>query len=177
MKVISIGRGEDCNIVLPENVISRIDIRIVHATGKMELIDMGQNGTFVNGIKLTPNIPYPVTRKDVVSFAHVRQLDWSLVPNTMRIYRYIALGAVLAVAIVVAIVFFFKEKEPDIPQLPVNPVHKEAVNDSVRQERIDIRIDVGKERWRYLKVWMSQAALTFCLNPRKSLQQRRNQTL
>ena len=135
MKVISIGRGEDCNIVLPENVISRRHaILKIYATGKMELIDMGQNGTFVNGIKLTPNIPYPVTRKDVVSFAHVRQLDWSLVPNTMRIYRYIALGAVLAGAIVVAIVFFFKEKEPDIPQLPVNPVHKEAVNDSVRQE-------------------------------------------
>ena len=95
MKVISIGRGEDCNIVLPENVISRRHaILKIHATGKMELIDMGQNGTFVNGIKLTPNIPYPVTRKDVVSFAHVRQLDWSLVPNTMQIYRYIALGAV-----------------------------------------------------------------------------------
>ena len=50
MKVISIGRGEDCNIVLPENVISRRHaILKIHATGKMELIDMGQNGTFVNG--------------------------------------------------------------------------------------------------------------------------------
>ena len=118
MKVISIGRGEDCNIVLPENVISRRHaILKIHATGKMELIDMGQNGTFVNGIKLTPNIPYPVTRKDVVSFAHVRQLDWSLVPNTMRIYRYIALGAVLAVAIVVpfALTMIVGKKKLTIP--------------------------------------------------------------
>ena len=108
MKVISIGRGEDCNIVLSDNVISRRHaILKIHATGKMELIDMGQNGTFVNGIKLTPNVPYPVTRKDIVSFAHVKQLDWSLIPNTTLIYRYIALGIISA--LVIAIIAMFLE--------------------------------------------------------------------
>ncbi len=135
MKVISIGRGEDCNIVLQENVISRRHaILKIYATGKMELIDMGQNGTFVNGIKLTPNVPYPVTRKDVISFAHVRQLDWTLIPDTMRMYRYIALVIIVIAVIVVAILSLYRGNTPDIPQLPATPSSNGIVKDSIQQE-------------------------------------------
>ena len=77
MKILTIGRDESCNIVLSDSTVSRRHaILKIHATGKMEIISMGQNGTFVNGVKLKSDTAYPVTRKDVVSFAHVRQLDW-----------------------------------------------------------------------------------------------------
>lgn len=120
MKVISIGRDEDCTIVFQDNVISRRHaILKIHATGKMEIVDMGQNGTFVNGVKLNPNTPYPVSRKDVVSFAHVRQLDWSLVPNQFKYYWYILIVCVLAVIITgVGILLSHMGREADEEKLP-----------------------------------------------------------
>lgn len=80
---------------------------------------MGQNGTFVNGVKLNPNTPYPVSRKDVVSFAHVRQLDWSLVPNQFKYYWYILIVCVLAVIITgVGILLSHMGREADEEKLP-----------------------------------------------------------
>jgi hypothetical protein len=97
MRIISIGRDEDCNIVYPDIIISRHHaILKIHFTGKMEIVDMGQNGTYVNGNKLTPNVPYPVSRKDVVSFAHIRRLEWSQVPNYSK-YYYMALIGIIAI--------------------------------------------------------------------------------
>lgn len=52
MKILTIGRDESCNIVLSDSTVSRRHaILKIHATGKMEIISMGQNGTFVNGVK------------------------------------------------------------------------------------------------------------------------------
>lgn len=122
MKIISIGREDDCTIILDDSMISRHHaILKIHPTGKMEIVDMGQNGTFVNGVKLTPNIPYPVSRKDVISFAHVRQLDWSRVPDNYKLYRYVGLGVlgiVLALAVIAAILNL---REPEPPYIPENP--------------------------------------------------------
>lgn len=84
MKIISIGRESGCDIVLNDttDVISRRHaILNIYSTGKMTICDQGHNGTYVNGIRITPNVPFPVTRNDVVSFAHIMQLDWKLVPN------------------------------------------------------------------------------------------------
>ena len=53
MKILTIGRDESCNIVLSDSTVSRRHaILKIHATGKMEIISMGQNGTFVIGVKL-----------------------------------------------------------------------------------------------------------------------------
>lgn len=132
MKVISIGRGEDCHIIFPDSVISRRHaILRIYATGKMEIVDIGQNGTFVNGVKLVPNTPYPVSRKDVISFAHVRQLDWTQIPDQSRWYRYAIYGAV-GVVLIAGIIFFLRGSadQPDIEivseplpecQTPVKP--------------------------------------------------------
>ena len=102
MKALSIGRDMSCDIVLHDNtdVISRRHaILNITSSGKMTIVDQSRNGTYVNGIKVSANVPVPVTRKDVVSFAHVAQLDWSLVPRTNSIATYgaIALGVVLIV--------------------------------------------------------------------------------
>lgn len=85
MKVYSIGREVGCDIVINDNsdVISRRHATLnVSPTGKMTIVDLSHNGTYVNGIRIAQNVPVPVTRKDNVSFAHVARLDWSLVPNT-----------------------------------------------------------------------------------------------
>ena len=81
MKTITIGRGDGANIIIDNEMISRRHAILKISTfGKMEIVDMGRNGTFVNGIKLRPNVPFPVTRKDVVRFADQNspfKLDWS----------------------------------------------------------------------------------------------------
>ena len=82
MKALSIGRDMSCDIVLHDNtdVISRRHaILNITSSGKMTIVDQSRNGTYVNGIKISANVPVPVTRKDVISFAHVSQLDWNLV--------------------------------------------------------------------------------------------------
>jgi hypothetical protein len=49
-----IGRGEDCDVVLPSRQISRHHARIRRSGGRHILEDMGsKNGTFVNGQELT----------------------------------------------------------------------------------------------------------------------------
>lgn len=122
MKVITIGRGTDCQVVLDEPTISRRHaILKVHPFGKMELVDMSQNGTFVNGVKLSSNVPYPVSRKDVVSFAHQRTLDWSMIPNPMNYVKYGFL-ALLGIALVIGAVVWVKSLGGDEA-----PVQEEVV--------------------------------------------------
>lgn len=85
MKAYSIGREAGCDIVIYDStdVVSRRHAVLnVHPNGKMFIVDQSRNGTYVNGIRVTPNVPVPVTRKDIISFAHVVKLDWSQVPAT-----------------------------------------------------------------------------------------------
>lgn len=104
MKILTIGRGEDADIRIEDDLVSRRHATIkLLPMGKMEIRDLSKNGTFVNGIRLAPNKPYPVTRKDVVSFARVCQLDWDEVPDTMRPWR---LGALALLAVIVAFGIF-----------------------------------------------------------------------
>lgn len=100
-KIITIGRGEGADIVIEDDLVSRrhATIRLL-PFGKMEIRDLSKNGTYVNGIRLAVNKPYPVTRKDVVSFARVSQLDWRDVPDPLKPYR-IGVIALLAVIVVI----------------------------------------------------------------------------
>ena len=93
MKVYSIGRNEDCSIVIDNPLVSRRQALLkVYNTGKMQLVSLGTNGTYVNGVKLAQNVPYPVKRKDVISFAHAKKLDWDLVPNPFKYVKYVLYG-------------------------------------------------------------------------------------
>lgn len=104
MKTIKIGRGNDCQIFLEDAKISRNHALLkIDSFGKMEIVDMSSNGTFVNGLKVPQGKPYPVSRKDVVSFAGTETLNWALVPNPMK---YVVWAAV-AVAVIAAIVIAF----------------------------------------------------------------------
>lgn len=104
MKVYSIGREVGCDIIINDNsdVISRRHATLnVAPSGKMTIVDLSHNGTYVNGIRIAQNVPVPVTRKDNVSFAHVARLDWSLIPNTTgAIIKWVIIGVVALLLII-----------------------------------------------------------------------------
>lgn len=95
MKAYSIGRDQSCDIVINDStdVVSRRHAVLnVLSWGKFTIIDQSSNGTYVNGIRITSNVPVPVTRKDIISFAHVAKLDWNSVPSSNAWMRYLIIG-------------------------------------------------------------------------------------
>ena len=152
MKALSIGRDMSCDIVLHDNtdVISRRHaILNITSSGKMTIVDQSRNGTYVNGIKISANVPVPVTRKDVISFAHVSQLDWNLVPrsNSIAVYGAIALGVVL---IVLACVFIPSLMPSGTEKTDVAPVEDKIESTTDKEnskaiEEVENKEDSGDE--------------------------------
>ena len=106
MKTITIGRGDGCDILIDDYRISRRHAVLkVYTFGKMEIVDIGQNGTWVNGVKLRPGVPFPVKRSDVINFAEASQLNWSQVESPMK-YVKIA-GIVAAILILLGLLLFW----------------------------------------------------------------------
>lgn len=107
MKTYSIGRDLNCDIVINDStdVISRRHALLnITPSGKMTIIDQSSNGTYVNGIRISQNVPVPVTRKDIVSLAHVAKLDWNQVPKSNQWVKY-AIIAGVAIIVVLGIIF------------------------------------------------------------------------
>lgn len=110
MKTYSIGRDLNCDIVINDStdVISRRHALLnVTPSGKMTIIDQSGNGTYVNGIRISQNVPVPVTRKDIVSLAHVAKLDWNQIPKSNQWLKYV-IGAIIAVVVILCIIFGIK---------------------------------------------------------------------
>lgn len=86
MKSYSIGREESSNIIVndPTQMVSRHHATLNVDGRKMTIVDSSTNGTYINGIRISSGTPVPVTRKDVISFAQVSELDWKCVPNESR---------------------------------------------------------------------------------------------
>ena len=121
MKTITIGRGDGCTITIDDEMMSRRHAIIKIPTfGKMEVVDMSKNGTFVNGVRLRPNVPFPVTRKDVVNFADVHQLDWSKIPDPLKYYK---LGTIIVAGLIVLLLAIALAKSlfSDSKEEPVKP--------------------------------------------------------
>ena len=108
MKVYSIGREHGCDIFINDNtdVISRRHAVLnVSPSGKMTIVDQSHNGTYVNGIRISPNVPVPVTRKDNISFAHVARLDWNMVPKSnSSILKSVVIGVVALILVIGGVV-------------------------------------------------------------------------
>lgn len=126
MKVYSIGRDLGCDIIIDDNtdVISRRHATLnVESSGKMTIVDLSHNGTYVNGIRINQNVPVPVTRNDTVSFAHVAQLDWNQIPNTQGvIIRYVLIALLAGLLIGGAIwgyTSFMSKPDPTVAPTPV----------------------------------------------------------
>lgn len=100
MKTITIGRSENSNIYIEDPIISRRHAILKISTfGKMEIVDMSTNGTFVNGVRIRSNIPFPVSRKDVINFGNARKLDWSQIEDVSKYYKRGAIALALLIAI------------------------------------------------------------------------------
>ena len=139
-KVYTIGRDLQNDIVLNDqsDVISRLHATIRFDGTKMFLIDQSQNGTYVNGMRMSSNEEVPISRKDTVSFANVANLDWSLLPDpgkakTKKTLLFAAI--ILAIALFLWVVFSFVK--PDKQQTTIQPTTNEEV--------ISPSIDEGKD--------------------------------
>ena len=69
----SIGRGEECSLLLDGRGISRLHARLTFGGGRPQLVDLdSSNGTFVNGLRLKPRLPQELKHGDVVRFGQAR---------------------------------------------------------------------------------------------------------
>lgn len=140
MKSYSIGRDESSNIIVsdPTQMVSRHHATLNVNGRKMTIVDSSTNGTYINGIRISPGTPVPVTRKDVISFAQVAELDWKCIPNEST--RNIGIIAAAMAAILLAgggtYCFMSRDKE-----------QKETmqVNETVSWMKIEKRIDTMKK--------------------------------
>jgi len=79
----SIGRNADNAIPIAHDRVSRYHATLlVDRQGKLFIQDQSLNGTFVNGVRISPYVRYPVRRGDAVSFGEAVALNWNLVPRT-----------------------------------------------------------------------------------------------
>ena len=117
MKSYSIGRDKACDIVLNDNtdVISRRHaVLTVSSSGKMTTTDQSTNGTYMNGQRISSNVPVPVTRKDSISFAHVTTFDWNIIPKSNKWVTYLIIGLAVALVAALAAVYITQEKPKPI---------------------------------------------------------------
>ncbi len=105
-RYFTIGRDLQSDIVLNDDsdVVSRRHAVLeVGRNGKYFITDQSRNGTYVNGIRISQGEKVPVTREDEISFAHVQNLDWSLVPKdrTLLVALLSSVGAAAVAALLV----------------------------------------------------------------------------
>lgn len=156
-KIYTIGRDEGCDIVIPDStdVISRLHATIrVESNDKIFLIDQSRNGTYVNGMKMSSNVEIPVSRKDVVSFAHIYNLDWSLVPkhkdNTIKTIFIILGSLIVMTGIAYAIISYSNNQEAvDIPtEAPESQITPSTQEETIKPDTVVVRdtVVVVKEK-------------------------------
>ena len=120
-KVYTIGRGPQSDIVINDNtdVVSRLHATIRIEGSKMFRIDQSQNGTYVNGMRMSANEEIPVSREDTISFANVAELDWTLLPDPKKAQMKtigIVVATLIAIAAIVFGVLYFMDDKGKTPK-------------------------------------------------------------
>ncbi len=143
MKTYSIGRDLNCDIVINDStdVISRRHALLnVTSFGKMTIIDQSSNGTYVNGIRISQNVPVPITRKDIISLAHVAKLDWNQVPK-MNLW---IMPVIAAIVLVIVLIVFWVIKESK-SNIDINPdsrrIQTEQIDSTLIKQKETARLD------------------------------------
>ncbi|MCM1028216.1 MAG: FHA domain-containing protein [Pseudoflavonifractor sp.] len=142
MKIITIGRDDNCNIVIEDAMISRRHAVVrLHPTGRIELIDHSQNGTSVNGVKVGNGKIVRIKRGDSVVFAGNKPLDWKDIPDPSKPLK-IALWSIVTVVAAILLLWAFiavrdaieTRNEPPTPEIIDIPGNKVEVvqQDTVR---------------------------------------------
>lgn len=143
----TIGRGDDCQIRIqdPTQKVSRNHATLkIMKNRKFFITDHSTNGTWVNGVKISPNVDYPVKRGDVISFANVADLNWELIPKTTNKPMIYVLVVALLFIVLGGAYFIYdyqqkkeKEKQEQETKQQADQKKKElrikAVNDSTRK--------------------------------------------
>ena len=116
MKSYTIGREENSNIIIsdPSKMVSRHHATLTVNGTKMTIMDHSSNGTFINGIKISSNTPVPVTRKDVVSFANIYDLDWNRIPNPANKIVLICSAVLIAIAAIASVTYYVIKHKEDV---------------------------------------------------------------
>ena len=144
MKTYSIGRDLNCDIVINDStdVISRRHALLnITPSGKMTIIDQSSNGTYVNGIRISQNVPVPVTRKDIVSLAHVAKLDWNQVPKSNQWVKYVIIAGAVVI-VVLGIIFGVKHMKSDSDNNEgLTPDTTEQVDSTAIKQKEAARLD------------------------------------
>lgn len=97
MKRITIGRGNDCDIVIPDETddVSRHHLVLsFNFWGKMTVSDTSSNGTFINNNRMLKGTSVPVTPKDNLRLGSNWKFDWSLVNDPYRTTRRIIITVI-----------------------------------------------------------------------------------
>lgn len=126
MKRITVGRGNDCDIVIDDNTdkVSRHHLVIsVDFMGRMTVSDTSSNGTFLNGNKMLKGTSMPVTRKDTIRLGDVWEFDWNTVRDPYaRMRKFAAAAAAMLLLLCAGITVwslindsFDKENASEIP--------------------------------------------------------------
>ena len=101
----TIGRESNSDIILWNEESSRCHAQIrIDQKGKLWLMDMSTNSTYLNGMRISPNYEVEVSRKDEILFAGVELLDWNQIPKQKNKLLWIILPISIVVLIAIAVV-------------------------------------------------------------------------
>ena len=84
-----IGRGSDCDLVVPEAAVSSHHCRLTQRVDGFLLEDVGsKNGTFVNGAKIAPGLPVKVQNGAKVTLGGSVPMPWPVASSTLDSGRF-----------------------------------------------------------------------------------------
>lgn len=141
-KTITIGRGNDSHIILSDERTSRRHCLLtIYPTGSMEIKDLSQNGTYVNGMKIPRNANFKVKRDDVVTFAQAEKLNWQAVEDPYKNARLAVIGCTAVILLFFAFVLC---KDMIFPQNNFETLG-EGGSSTQTETKKDVKKDTKKE--------------------------------
>lgn len=146
IKQFTIGRGDDCQIRIqdPTQKVSRNHATLkIMKNRKFFITDHSTNGTWVNGVKISPNADYPVKRGDVISFANVAEFNWDLIPKAAN--KHIVYTLIVALLFIVLIGVYFVN---DYQQKKEKEKQEQETKQQAEQKKKDLRIEAVKDSTR-----------------------------
>ena len=123
MKEIIIGRGNDCDIVINDDsdIVSRRHTIIRYSfTGAMQICDVSQNGTYLNGERLEKDKFVDLSIDDTVSLAKVHDLNLREIRNPYTSQRIIAAVVAIVLVLVIGCAAYFITRKHGV-NAPISP--------------------------------------------------------